>query len=180
MSDLQCECPIAGWCERARHNMTPRQHDHCTGKIWPENAASFREQWKAIGDAARERNTTALGIAKKLSCRAATVDELGLRQSAVRAEGPGTELKKLLKSYGVTPAKHCNCNARSREMDRRGVEWCRQNIATIIGWLKEEADKGIVGRLAWSERRAKWFVVVAIRRAKIQTRQQQRASGSPS
>ena len=26
-------------------------------------------------------------------------------------------------------------------MDNNGIEWCENNIDTIIGWLKEEATK---------------------------------------
>jgi hypothetical protein len=26
-------------------------------------------------------------------------------------------------------------------MDAMGPDWCAENIATIVGWLKEEADR---------------------------------------
>ncbi len=38
-------------------------------------------------------------------------------------------------------------------MDARGCEWCEANIDTIVGWLREEAEKrglpflDVVGRL---------------------------------
>lgn len=55
--------------------------------------------------------------------------------------GPGTELKKILSSVGITATPNCSCNARALEMDRNGVEWCESNIDTIVGWLREEAEK---------------------------------------
>lgn len=55
--------------------------------------------------------------------------------------GPGTELKKLLSSVGITATPNCSCNARALEMDRNGVEWCESNIDKIVGWLREEATK---------------------------------------
>lgn len=53
--------------------------------------------------------------------------------------GPGTELKKLLAKVGIVATPDCSCNARAAEMDRQGVEWCEQNIDTIVGWLREQA-----------------------------------------
>jgi hypothetical protein len=55
--------------------------------------------------------------------------------------GPGTELKKLLSSVGITATPNCSCNARAADMDRNGIEWCESNIGTIVGWLREEAEK---------------------------------------
>jgi hypothetical protein len=55
--------------------------------------------------------------------------------------GPGTELKKLLKTIGITATPNCSCNARARTMDANGCDWCEDNIDTIVGWLREEAAK---------------------------------------
>lgn len=54
-------------------------------------------------------------------------------------DGPGTELKRLLARVGITATPDCSCNARAAEMDRQGVEWCEENIETIVGWLREQA-----------------------------------------
>jgi hypothetical protein len=155
----ECECIEAGWCARYNKQMAGRIQQICRGeRIEPDLQAKYLRKWEVEA------------TGQEYACRKAKPAEIlkgAIEQDIAR--GPGTELKKLLRSYGVRPSAGCKCNARAREMDERGVEWCRQNIATIIGWLKEEADKGIVGRLAWSERRAQWFVVTAIRRAKIQT-----------
>src|SRR5699024_4347952 len=50
--------------------------------------------------------------------------------------GPGTELKKLLSRIGIRALGNCQCNARAAEMDRGGADWCRENLETIVGWLK--------------------------------------------
>lgn len=55
--------------------------------------------------------------------------------------GPGFELKKLLKLFGIIPEPGCQCNKRAAYMDQMGCQWCRDNIDTILGWLQEEANK---------------------------------------
>ena len=57
------------------------------------------------------------------------------------AAGPGTELKALLRMVGITSSPSCSCNARAEDMDSKGMKWCLWNVRTIVGWLKEEADK---------------------------------------
>lgn len=76
--------------------------------------------------------------------------------------GPGTELKKLLASYGITPEAGCGCDDHAREMDQRGVEWCQENIDTIVGWMREEAAKR---KLPFVAAAAKWLARRAIREA---------------
>lgn len=53
--------------------------------------------------------------------------------------GPGTELKGLLAAIGITATPNCSCNQRAKYMDQMGVEWCQENVSTIVGWLREEA-----------------------------------------
>ena len=53
----------------------------------------------------------------------------------------GTALKALLATIGITADNNCSCNARAREMDARGCDWCEENIDTIVGWLRDEATK---------------------------------------
>jgi hypothetical protein len=57
------------------------------------------------------------------------------------SSGPGTELKKVLGRIGITAKSTCSCNARARQMDALGSEWCEANLNTIVGWLREEAAK---------------------------------------
>lgn len=80
-----------------------------------------------------------------------------------RTGGPGTELKRLLRSLGITAKIGCKCNKRAGRMDALGPKWCEENMGTISDWLAEEARK-----------RKKWYwaplgkllVRLAIRRAK--------------
>lgn len=58
-----------------------------------------------------------------------------------RACFAGTALKSLLATLGIATTPNCSCVARAGEMDRRGCEWCESNIDTIVGWLREEAEK---------------------------------------
>ncbi len=79
--------------------------------------------------------------------------------------GAGTELKAILNGMGFKRRKGCKCERRARFMDRMGVEWCLQNIGTIVGWLREEhgRKKTVIPfmRLA-----AEQLVRLAIRRAR--------------
>lgn len=80
--------------------------------------------------------------------------------------GPGTELKKLLASMGITATESCPCSARAREMDNREQAepgWCAANIDTIVGWLREEAGRR---ELPFIEAGARLLVHAAIKRAK--------------
>lgn len=81
----------------------------------------------------------------------------------VLPSGPGTELKNLLSRLGLKEKPGCGCKARAREMDHRGTEWCEANIETIVGWLREEADRQ---SLPFVDLAARALIRYAIRRAK--------------
>lgn len=55
--------------------------------------------------------------------------------------GPGTKLSEMLEKIGIKSTPNCSCKARAKMMNEKGYEWCEQNIDTIVGWLKEEAQK---------------------------------------
>ena len=59
--------------------------------------------------------------------------------------GPGTELKKLLKTWlRIEASPTCSCNARAKRMDTeeaREPGWCEAHLDEIVGWLREEATK---------------------------------------
>jgi hypothetical protein len=59
--------------------------------------------------------------------------------------GPGTELKKLLKTWlRIEASPNCSCNARARTMDEEEAKepgWCAAHLDEIVGWLREEAAK---------------------------------------
>lgn len=83
----------------------------------------------------------------------------------VRAGGPGSELKKLLGWLGIKPTANCQCNARARDMDLRGPDWCESNQGEILAWLREEAGRR---GLPFVEIAAKSLVRLAIRRARAE------------
>jgi hypothetical protein len=80
-----------------------------------------------------------------------------------RAGGVGTELKKILKMVGITAAPGCSCNRHSATMDKRGIEWCEENVETIVLWLQEEATKR---KLPFAKFVGRKLVKLAISRAK--------------
>lgn len=51
--------------------------------------------------------------------------------------GPGTELKIMLSTLGINPSETCDCNGKAVQMDLWGVEGCKENRETIIGWMKD-------------------------------------------
>jgi hypothetical protein len=61
--------------------------------------------------------------------------------------GCGQELKATLKLIGIEAAPGCSCNARAAMMDDWGPAKCREELETILDWLKEEADKRNMGHL---------------------------------
>lgn len=66
------------------------------------------------------------------------------RSTPVPKGGPGTELKKILARFGIKATVNCKCNTRARAMDDYGVEWCEDNLETIVEWMKEEAaNRGV-------------------------------------
>lgn len=77
--------------------------------------------------------------------------------------GPGTELKKLLKTIGITATPTCSCNARAAQMDEWGPDVCEQKIPEIVDWLAGEAK---ARRLPFIRLAGEQVVKLAIRRAR--------------
>ena len=77
--------------------------------------------------------------------------------------GPGTEVKRLLSMIGITSSPTCSCNQRAKYMDKMGVEWCEQNKAEIVGWLREEAKRR---KLPFLDAAGYMLLNLAIKRAK--------------
>ena len=76
--------------------------------------------------------------------------------------GAGTAMKGMLKRIGITSSPTCKCNARAREMDLKGLQWCRDNVELISTWLNEEATKR---KLPYVELAGKTLIRLAIARA---------------
>ena len=76
---------------------------------------------------------------------------------------PGTELKRLLKRFGIAATEGCKCTSRAAMMDRNGIDWCEANIETIVDWLQEEATRR---KLPFVRLAGKTLVRLAIRAAR--------------
>jgi len=88
-------------------------------------------------------------------------------QRASQSRGTGTELKRLLAKFGITPSG-CRCNALAMLMDSRGTAWCRDNVNKLADDLRESA-KERDWPLAWAMGPpAKLLVLYAIRLAETQ------------
>ncbi len=80
----------------------------------------------------------------------------------VPQEGPGTEMKKLLKRIGIEATPDCSCNARADDMNLRGEEWCLDNLDLIVDWLEYESKRrGDAGSKLFTRIGAKLLVKTA-------------------
>ncbi len=55
--------------------------------------------------------------------------------------GTGTELKTLLRRFGIRATGSCQCEKYAKLMDQRGPEWCSKNIEFLIDVLEESAEQ---------------------------------------
>jgi hypothetical protein len=62
-------------------------------------------------------------------------------QSVALLAGPGTELSKLLKRFGIEPTPNCSCRAKAAEMDAWGPDECEkpERIEEVVAVMREEA-----------------------------------------
>lgn len=88
--------------------------------------------------------------------------------------GAGTELATLLSWLGYEYTPDCNCRGYAATMDRNGIEWCEQNISTIVGWLKYEAN---AREIPFSKIAAVAVVRLAISKAKVKMRRKAACDG---
>jgi len=56
--------------------------------------------------------------------------------------GPGTELSKLLKKFGIEPTPTCACRAKAAEMDAWGCDECSkpERIDEVVAVMRAEAQ----------------------------------------
>jgi hypothetical protein len=104
------------------------------------------------------------------NCPRNAIAELDAIQSPPSAAGPGSFLKKYLSRIGITSTPNCSCNAKTKHMDTMGIEWCEQNLDTIVGWLKEEAEKRRLPFVLWPTRLLVKKAIAAAKKAAAKTR----------
>lgn len=101
--------------------------------------------------------------------------------------GPGGELKRLLSRLGFEATETCSCNKYAKQMDENGPEWCRDNVETIVGWLRKEwtkkGDSGFAGvakswfrGMLFSETIARRLVLSSIKKSENKSYEQAAAS----
>ena len=58
-----------------------------------------------------------------------------------KQSGPGTELSKLLKRFGIEPTPTCACRAKAAQMDAWGPDECSkpERIEEVVAVMREEA-----------------------------------------
>ena len=78
----------------------------------------------------------------------------------------GTILHKYLIDFGVRPKEGCDCERHMEQMDLWGPEGCRENLHTILKWLRIEAHKR---RFPFSQTLAKQLVLFCIRKSEETT-----------
>ncbi len=86
-----------------------------------------------------------------------------ISRSVIPVGGAGTELQNLIAKFGLKPGLNCKCSHHIRKMDQTGIEWCEQNIPTIVDWLREEAQRA---NLPFTEIGAKLLIKRAISNAR--------------
>jgi hypothetical protein len=61
--------------------------------------------------------------------------------TALPTHGPGTELSKLLKRFGIEPTPTCQCRAKAAEMDAWGCDECSkpERIDEVVAVMRAEA-----------------------------------------
>ena len=79
--------------------------------------------------------------------------------------GVGTELSRIFSWFWFQADAGCNCKHYANEMNKNGIEWCKNNLPTIMGWVKEGAAKQGIDFGKIQETGAKMAILLAIKRA---------------
>lgn len=105
------------------------------------------------------------GVSRKRDCRSGSPVA-----QPVLGDGPGTELKAILKDWFRIEANFgCSCNAMAKAMNKHGPEWVRTvGMQPILDAMKSEhARRAKKGQtiLPWSQWGARQLVLLACARA---------------
>ena len=137
-------CPVCGLTLK---NRGPNYHHRCPGKpVHVENLAYENPPERPVKmtcDVCGRENFDRKGVLGCSYChgipeKVEVTPPIPL-VTPVFNQGPGTELKKMLSSVGITPKFGCGCNDRMKTMDSWGVKGCEENFDKIVKWIKDSA-----------------------------------------
>lgn len=77
----------------------------------------------------------------------------------VSPDGPGTRLHQALKAWGFKEQDGCQCFEYAVKMNVNGPQWVKDNIATVLNWLRKSAKQR---KLPFSRWIAKRFILGAV------------------
>lgn len=80
--------------------------------------------------------------------------------------GPGTCLERMFHLFLIEQTEECPCYEHARQMDRWGPEGCRENLETIMEWLREESKRR---RMLFPEKAARVAIKTCIKISKWTT-----------
>jgi FkbM family methyltransferase len=90
-------------------------------------------------------------------------------------EGVGTELAKIFAWFWYHEKPGCKCKHYATEMNKNGIEWCRNNIPTIMEWIHEGAKAQGISMNVIKDLGAKAAILLAVKRA-----EQRKVSDAPT
>lgn len=132
---MNCECKLAGWCERHKMLKSDRMVELC------QTSEKYFNHW--------ENNPG---------------NQQSPQEIEPKPLGPGTILEKKIKAFGYRHTEGCGCAGMVQKMNRWGVVKCREKIGEIIEHLEQAAIKtGWLERMAVTVPIVKNFARKAIR-----------------
>jgi len=99
------------------------------------------------------------------------------------AAGPGTELSRLLKRFGISPTPTCSCRAKAAEMDRWGCDEAAkpERIDEVVAVMRSEAAaRGLPFLDAAGKLLVRRAIANARREEARHAKEKARESGSPA
>jgi len=117
-SDMPCQCPIEGWCNRHQRKKTGRIYELC------QTRSDYRRMW----DMQAIKQTMTDKSSPKPVAVAISADN-----------GPGTILAKFYTRFGIKKTSGCSCSSLERQMNAWGPKQCRANLEHIVNTIETEA-----------------------------------------
>jgi len=156
MTQTGCTCPDPDgnlfWCDRHQCQKTAHWWELC------RTQPAYFQVWE-------EGKGPGQGHLQERLQEQPVVEQRSVAPSRTMMIGPGTELRRLLHSLGIHEKTGCQCNKRAKMMDENGPQWCRENMETILDWLRQEARKRNIPWVLGMDRLAKYAVMKAIHNA---------------